>query len=506
MGIGVVGTALLAYLAPDVYYVIFPYAQELLVQYMQSPPSSPSPSDNVAKCSPHACEDAYWAHSYWYGYYGSQVYAQRDVCDCNIFDLKMGEGWRLFPCVGIAWMGAFIFMLSILNFSVMGKYLPCGGLLDGACSCCSCCLRGLRADCLDASNACIFLISEMLLILARRTPVAKQRLRKFGMRMRPYAPASILTGDPVHVLTPAGSPATTRDGRVPGSASSRRSLLQIQAAQNIVTGGHKMGKVRIRLPRRRGWVTTYNPRATRGDCLFMAMCRVLRNGSASYMHAPTPAVLRAQVQEHAKRLLNTHESVWNGRSLAWLLQRHGIDKQQYIGMLTGPRRRRGNTLDVAVCAHLYQVPLRLSHIGTGKVLFQAAPDGRPFLDIGYRGYHFVAGKRKGQPERLDDPWAAFSSLRRNGLVILCASLLTRWICSSCLVVSADTLVEGGAPKRTTGAQPHANLLLEPLQQFELDADEREGHPDNLFNLDNLAAETMYPEEDLPPLEVPVDDR
>eukprot|EP00971_Amphidinium_carterae_P350834 6491765-Amphidinium_carterae.2 len=463
MGIGVVGTALFAYLAPDAYYVMSPYVQEFLVQYLQDRPSPPSSSDNVAKCSPHACEDAYWALDYWYGYYGSQVYVQRDVCDCNIFELKMGKGWRLAPCVGMAWIGAFVLMLGILNSSVIGKYLPCGGFLAGACRCCSCCLQGLRADCLDVSNACIFLISELLLILARRTPVAKQRLRKLAMRMRPYAPASILTGDPVHVVTPAGSPAAVRDGRVPGSTSSRRSLLQIQAAQNIVTGGHKMGKVRIRLPRRRRWVTTYNPRATRGDCLFMAMCRALRNGSASFMHVPTPAVLRAQVQEHAKMLLNTHESIWNGRSLAWLLQHHGIDRQQYIGMLTGPRRRWGNTLDVAVCAHLYQVPLRLSHIGTGKVLFQASHTGRPFMDIGYRGHHFVAGRRKEQPGRLDDPCVVLSSLRRNGLVILCASMLVKSICCWCLAASENTLVEGGDPSLAVSSQPHTGPSMRPLQ-------------------------------------------
>eukprot|EP00971_Amphidinium_carterae_P285837 5675491-Amphidinium_carterae.1 len=79
----------------------------------------------------------------------------------------------------------------------------------------------------------------------------------------------------------------------------------------------------------------------------------------------SPPLLRKQLKEHAQRLLETSEDIWHGHSLNQLLAHHNICAKNFVKELDSEKRRWGNTIDIAVCAHLMELPLRLSDLQSG---------------------------------------------------------------------------------------------------------------------------------------------
>eukprot|EP00971_Amphidinium_carterae_P274947 5455712-Amphidinium_carterae.1 len=281
------------------------------------------------------------------------------------------------------------------------------------------------------------------------------------------------------------------------SARSRRSLQQIQLDQRLAIGGHKMGKVRIRLPRRSRWVTLYNPRATQGDCLFMTLCRVLR----THIGEQTPSLLRKQIQEHAAKLIASKERIWKGRHLGKILHQHGLEEDYFISSLTGRNRRWGNTIDVAICAHLFQAPLRLIDIRSSRVLFEnGASANKDFMEIGYIRKHFVAGRVRSGPTRPQRNCfrSFFSLLMGNGLMVLFSSLMCVHACYAGMDLALP-LVTGGAPKMRViaGTGQLHRAFDRPFQQIGYDDDLEEGCLHCIQNTHDLAS-MLARHRELPP--------
>eukprot|EP00971_Amphidinium_carterae_P350297 6491476-Amphidinium_carterae.1 len=323
----------------------------------------------------------YYLESYTSWYHYSAYWEQpAQVCECNL-ELGHGMGWKTQLAVTMA-------LLALVGGSILvvtlraNWWIQCwlgigttvvrvwGLLLNGI----RMAYGGVRADITRVSQAFTFMVAEVLFVMSRRLPCLRARLRRTVMRIRPYAAASTITGEPVRMFSP-------ETARTP-----RPLLNEILLDRGLVLGGRLMGRTRLKQIRHRGWRTSYNPQGTRGDCLFMVLMRLLHVKA-------TPMQFRRLLQQHARILLKTNESIHGGMSLAQHLARASIPQDAFIQDLAGPRRRWGNTFDVMTCAHLYRRRMRLTSVASGKILFDAQFEGKP-LDVGYTYKHFVAGSRR----------------------------------------------------------------------------------------------------------------
>eukprot|EP00971_Amphidinium_carterae_P008141 160997-Amphidinium_carterae.1 len=289
-------------------------------------------------------------------------------------------------------------------------------------SCAACpCGRGCSRDLKEIGQACLFAGCAVLMVFARRTPYGGTSLRRIALRYRPYAPASIETGDPVFVHTPSprsSARSSSRHGASTGS--SRRPLALLQAESRLITGGRLIGGRRVAFPRWRRWRTTFNPSSWKGDCLFLVLGRLTKQRMA-------PSSIRRHLREHAEFLLRTHEILHKGMTLAEWLGCLGIPVEHYLARLDSKRTTRwGNTVDVAVASHLYGVRFRMFDLGDRTVIYDSSDtqcgfDHLPPLDIGYHRHHFVAGRLRQQV--LDGGRVGGHGLAKTMMAIFSSALL-----------------------------------------------------------------------------------
>eukprot|EP00971_Amphidinium_carterae_P340784 6479260-Amphidinium_carterae.2 len=317
---------------------------------------------------------SYGYYLYWYYYGDAQVYEYgqgehvSQVCECN---QRPKKPWNWTSVLVAMWICSFVVAFCLLRRTDAWLWQSTFRWLAGGVNMIGNLVQGIRADITIVRQAITFLMSEVIFILSRRSPIFKTKLRRTAMRWRPFTPMSVETGEPVRVF----SPETVR--------TPRPLLNEILLDRGVVHGGRRMRRTRLTQIRRKWWRTTYNPQ-TRGDCLFMPLMRVLRIKE-------TPIAFRRMLQYHASTLLETNESIHRGWSLSSILDQVGIPHEAYIQDLVGTRRRWGNTVDVMVCAHMTRRRLRLTSVTSGRILFESDIDGEP-LDIGYTYKHFIAGK------------------------------------------------------------------------------------------------------------------
>eukprot|EP00971_Amphidinium_carterae_P037753 742623-Amphidinium_carterae.1 len=329
------------------------------------------------------------SYHYVYYYYAYPQYARDDsqpACLCSYgssHDVPMWP-WSWQPFV-LVWCLSFFVMLCIVSNvgwllwrrvtdTVRFMLRPLGALRPVALACVS--------DAQEAWLACLFAWCAVALILSRRLPWCKQCLRRHALRHRPYTAAHIASGDP---MSPPGS-----------SRSARRPLVAIQmdqqalqACDRLLQGGRWAGGRRIPQHRLLRWRTQYNPSSATGDCLFLTMSKLMRYSVSSLC-------MRKEISDHAVLLLASGARVLPGLSLQQLLDQHHIDPVAYFARLANQEHLRwGNSIDVVVASHLYDIRFRIIDLDSLRVVLDVdagcAPEGRPSLDIGYRAHHFVGG-------------------------------------------------------------------------------------------------------------------
>eukprot|EP00971_Amphidinium_carterae_P220870 4385077-Amphidinium_carterae.1 len=304
----------------------------------------------------------------WYQYY--------DVCSSNVENISDSEAlqstrhhalWWLFVCVTLVVLCALAKPLVCSIGRALWLLIKTIWLVLCACR------YVARNDLHEVWQAVTFLACQLVLILSKRVPTGAGRLvlRRFALHHRPYAPASLVTGE-VEFLT--GTPVRTpiRDATTPASSSSRRSLLQIQFDQRVVAGGatlwhRRRSMLPAKMMRRRrlcqrtrsSWRTVYNPSSRAGDCLFMSLGKVLGVcGPASAM--------RRLIKEHAQSLLTSNKVVHDNHTLCSLLRLLRISPETYLRHLAGARVRWGNTIDVIVASDLFQQQIRIIDLARSK--------------------------------------------------------------------------------------------------------------------------------------------
>eukprot|EP00971_Amphidinium_carterae_P008867 174943-Amphidinium_carterae.1 len=247
----------------------------------------------------------------------------------------------------------------------------------------------LSQDWTVVKNAAVFFGCEVLLVMAKRFPICRQRLRRIALRCRPYAAASLDPGseEGAQYRTPVRSP------------SSRRSLSQLQreassAASSrdiapLVAGGHlearKMRKSRLPGAKRCYWRTSYNPRVGGGNCLFQVLAKLSKvERSASSM--------RQQLHHYALWLLRSNVPVHDGYTLRQMIQKYNVDEEEFVDKFD---TRWGNTLDIYIAAHMLNKNIDLVDILDKRVLAASRNTSRDSVtEIGYIRHHFVLGKRR----------------------------------------------------------------------------------------------------------------
>eukprot|EP00971_Amphidinium_carterae_P324250 6443764-Amphidinium_carterae.1 len=388
-------------------------------------------------------EYGYAYYSVVFGYYHSY-----NVCGCNVRELvaKFGS-LSIFIGLSAAWLAAFMVALALLNRPGSLILATSSQFVTSMRNLCSRRLRDVFLDARDAWRAVLFLFTELMLILARRTPLFGKSVRRLALRWRPCTTSSLTTGEPIWILSPGTS-------RTPAH---RRSLAQIQIDYRVSAGGnsrvckrrtllpaYKASSQRLRQPAWRKWRTTYNPSSPsgRGDCLFLVIAKFLK---AKW----TPSKLRTALRLHAASFLVSGDRVLLGKSLAEHLSEHNVEPQWFLSRLDGHRPRWGNTLDVLVAADLFAMNFEVFDLSEHKIICRTLKHG-PVRCIGYLKHHFVAGKIKSRADTRAKMYEA-RLLRRSILalarIVLLAGLaccilqstwLTRMTC--CLPIVTQVLV------------------------------------------------------------------
>eukprot|EP00971_Amphidinium_carterae_P341473 6480274-Amphidinium_carterae.4 len=310
--------------------------------------------------------DLYVSYLSYYGYYTGYWH---DACAHSSVNsgMEWSGGWRSLWLLSAVWFVGFSSILIGLHANVISDYLigaartlsnPIHRLWTGFWS-------AFSADIHDVRQAFLFFLCEVLLVLARRVPAGKGKLRKVAMRI----------DEVVEPATPARSSSSD------ATSSRRRTLRQIQMAQ----GGIRcrlMGRVRISCVHKRKVQILYNP-VGRGDCCFAA----LRHGLGS---SESSRHIRTMLKQHAKLLLATDEPFLQGKTLREHLQGLQLDAETFVAALDDSRRRWGNTLDIAVASHLWQRSIQLFNMEKScKVPILDCPGRGPPVQIGYYKSHFV---------------------------------------------------------------------------------------------------------------------
>eukprot|EP00971_Amphidinium_carterae_P259923 5157185-Amphidinium_carterae.2 len=353
--------------------------------------SSTSSPDNVAPCPGYCSGYGYYTYYYYLDEWTGHCQASPPACSCSRDAGPDSVMHRLLQ-TGVAVWAALLCVLALVLFAMVALWRGiahrCAGFTHWVCPC----GVGCRRDTTEIGHACLFAGCAVLLVIARRIPFGGAKLRRIALRYRPYTSASIETGDPVFVRTPSPRSSDRSSSQRGSSAgSSRRPLALLQAEHRLISGGCWIGGRRVTLPRRRVWRTTFNPSSGKGDCLFMVLAKLVG------CRMP-PSIIRRHVREHAVRLLRTNEVLHCGRSLGGWLYCLGITEENYLRRLaTRKSARWGNTVDVAVAAHLYGVRFRIFDLRSSEVIYDAGKGmsglgaAQP-LDIGYFKNHFVAGR------------------------------------------------------------------------------------------------------------------
>eukprot|EP00971_Amphidinium_carterae_P102404 2027360-Amphidinium_carterae.3 len=353
-------------------------------------------------CGHDGVTDVLPQYYYYYGScFGSDWYQYYDVCSCNVESVSDSTA-RQSLSRQVSWW--FLASVVLVALCVLAKPILCRlvrvvwWFVQTAWLVLDACRYVARNDLHEVWQAVLFLACQLVLILSKRVPTGAGRiaLRRFALRHRPYAPASLVTGEVVFM---ANSPGGSITPSTPASA--RRSLLQIQSELQIVAGGFLLWRRRRTfLPAKRvcqqrfrshchsAWQTVYNPSSRTGDCLFLALSKALRfRASASS--------IRRMLQDHAEFLLRFDIVVHNGQTLASVLKGLGITPERYLRNLAGRNLRWGNTIDVIVAADLFQQQIKLVDLIHNTVLVTAGTQfTSAVFDIGYAHHHFVAGRHR----------------------------------------------------------------------------------------------------------------
>eukprot|EP00971_Amphidinium_carterae_P127322 2523043-Amphidinium_carterae.1 len=240
--------------------------------------------------------------------------------------------------------------------------------------------QGLCADFNDVQRACLFVASVLCMILSRRLPIGRHRLRRLALRLRPYVVATLDDGTPL-----TSTPSSVR--------STRQTLRQIQAAQG---GCRKVGRVRLMAARKSKHRIIYNP-IGKGDCLFASLAFLVPGRLSSRR-------VRVMLQQHSKLLMASRKLLL-GLSLSDHLRAHGICEDDFVRRLVGRHARWGNTFDVLVASDLWDMRFRLIGLEAGNEpeLLDTHDSGK-LHTIAYARHHFfVVQPRFGTPRSSSSP-------------------------------------------------------------------------------------------------------
>eukprot|EP00971_Amphidinium_carterae_P188255 3736793-Amphidinium_carterae.1 len=292
--------------------------------------------------------------------------------------------------IGLAWVLTFVAFIMKQNVDLVRmathgifRVVVCGLRLSaqGVRSI----LRGTWRDGITVWRAAVFFMCEIALIMAKRIPCCRTRLRKAALKLRPYTAASLTTGSPEG----ATRGALADDVRTP----SRRSLLQVRAdlaaeasvetKREFLVGARRMRTTRLKAARHASWRTIYNPQGGHGSCLFAALAHIMGGQTK-------PAALRRMLRSQSMALLHSEKKLYKALSLRQLLCRNGISPQWFVDTL---HRRWGNSIDLIVAANMMEKNIQLVDIRSAKPILTvwAGKSGDRLHQVGHGRCHFVVG-------------------------------------------------------------------------------------------------------------------
>eukprot|EP00971_Amphidinium_carterae_P126102 2498121-Amphidinium_carterae.1 len=354
---------------------------------------------SVNEASSQACcvGSSYHYYYYYYAYPQLAFVDSQPACVCSYGSgrdvpevSKWSWSWQLLLAL---WCTSFFTVLVLLssvsqmirggmcrvwNFTVDALWAVCRPLrvLRPAAHACA-------ADVHEAWLACLFAWCAVVLILARRIPCCKQCLRRHALRHRPYAASHVASGEPLP--SPGSSIRVVRRPLV----AIQMDQQAIQAGDRLIQGGRWAGGRRFPQHRPLRWRTCYNPSSACGDCLFMTLSKLMR-------YDVSALCLRKGIQTHAVSLIESGVKVLPGVSLLQLLAHHRVDPVDYVARLADRAHLRwGNSIDVVVASHLYDLRFRIVDLDSLQVVLDVdagcSLSNNPPLDIGYVDHHFVGG-------------------------------------------------------------------------------------------------------------------
>eukprot|EP00971_Amphidinium_carterae_P200034 3970100-Amphidinium_carterae.1 len=376
----------------------------------------------------------------------------------------------LFPLSLRVQVGVLLWLCGCCGLPTIWRYmrLHAGMFCPSAWMSTACSIRrGVLADFFDIRRACLVMLCDVLLVLARRVPWGKSRIRRTALRMRPRPEVEL--ADPVYVRSPIADASGTPQ---------RRSLAAIQMEYRMVVGGQHVSvnlkqicRARLVSSSRkspaasRRWRTTFNPRSSthRGDCLFLVLAKYTQQ-----QH--TAKQMRCALQQHAGKLLVSGDSIYKGLSLAHLLSANKIDATWFMTKLVGKEPRWGNTLDVLVASHMFGLDFQILDVDT-KAYIMESYNGNPVHVIGYRPHHFVAGRVYAPSKRVPKAsWlSVFSAVLRFCIVTIATVGVLHAACAAVVEPDLCTMVQGAGPWRA-GTGRATDPLHRPFSEHGLGLD------------------------------------
>eukprot|EP00971_Amphidinium_carterae_P086668 1715100-Amphidinium_carterae.1 len=208
----------------------------------------------------------YYNYYYYYYYYQYLQHHLPEECVCYLDNLMSWGHW-----IGLAWVLTFVAFImkqnvDLVRMAAQGLFRVVGCGLRLSAQGVRCILGGAWKDGTTVWRAAMFFMCEIALLLARRIPCCRTRIRRAALKLRPYTAASLTTGSPEG----AARGALADDVRTP----QRRSLSQvradiaaessIEAKREFLVGARRMRTTRLRAARHASWRTIYNPQGGHG--------------------------------------------------------------------------------------------------------------------------------------------------------------------------------------------------------------------------------------------------
>eukprot|EP00971_Amphidinium_carterae_P171555 3401089-Amphidinium_carterae.1 len=202
---------------------------------------SSSHSGNEASSGDQCFEGDFYYEYYYYTYRGHNEYYQFGACSSSTTGSSFSWASMLLNArvrlsLVALWLTGFLAVMVALN---SGCALTWAFQKSAAVfALCRLVWLGLSNDLKDIYRAVIFMICEFMFVAARRIPFCRIRIRRAALRMRPYASAKVSPNSDFADSDP-------EDGW--GTPRVRRSLAGIHLDYQIVVGGQRLTKAKLRL-------------------------------------------------------------------------------------------------------------------------------------------------------------------------------------------------------------------------------------------------------------------